>query len=545
MPAPPYVAPVEMVGQLTSQDDIKEAIQEITEHLDDYQYAREYDEINIWALNTYSREGSQLRQADIEHDPNFCSTVVDAVNDRLEISSIVADNDALTTLIEDTWEGNEMDELWGQWQRNALRDGDGYIIVWPSDFADADEQTETGDLVDFQDTLAKPKSVNITYADPRQSRMFYRDENPRVKRFFAQLWQVQFEGEKDPRTRLNLFYPDRIEKYVTVPGKRQWKATDFAPFADPDGDGDNDLERGNTDENDNPIEWPQPNPYGAIPVFHLRTWRPYGKPIARNAWALQDAISKLVEYQMVCVEFQGYPQRYAIQDALSQGTQTISEDPLAEHSFADQDYDPELESLSSTQIQSGLLSNETGSQFEASPRNVMMLKGFKEVGQFATASPDSFLQPLESYTKSISSTTQTPLHMFQGLGGGQLPSGESLRVSEAPLVKKTAKLATAFGRTGRQIFEFALMLFGYPQANVTVNWHDPSSTDMAETWELVNIRVKAGVPRAQALMMAGIPEDQATEWAANYDAQQAAAAAQAAQQDVMDTAEAVAVAKGD
>lgn len=524
MTAPPFVAHVDQVGALTSMDDIAEAINEITIHLDDYQYAMEYDEVNIWFANTFSRVGTQLRQADIEHDPNFCATVVDSRNDRLEISSIVADNDALTALIDDTWEGNELDELWGQWQRNALRDGDGYVIVWPSDYLDEDEQIEIGDMIETEDTLITPASINLTYCDPRQSRMFYREENPRIKRFFAQMWQVQFRNEKDPRTRLNLYYPDRIEKYVTIPGKRQWKPVDFHPFADPDEDGDNDLEHGNLDDNGMPIEWPMVNPYGAIPVFHMRTWRPYGKPVARNAWALQDAISKLVEYQMVTVDFQGYPQRWAIQDALSQGTQAISEDPLAEHSFADEDFDPALESLSTTQVQPGIMSNETGSQWEASPRNIMLLKGLKEVGQFPNADPTSFLLPMESYTKAISSTTKTPLHMFQGLGGGQLPSGESLRVAEAPLIKDVQKLSTSFGRTGRQIFEYVLMLFGYQNTHVTVNWTDPHSNDLAEIWQLVNVMVEAGVPRDQALMKAGVPADQAMEWAAAYDAQQSAIA---------------------
>ncbi len=531
MSAPPFIPPVEVVGLQTSLSEITEAINEIQHRLEGYQWAMEFDSVDLWAANTYSREGSMLRQIDDEFTPNFVSCVLDAINNRIEVSSIVADNDALTALLADAWEGNELDELWGQWQRDCLRDGDKYIVVWPSEFVDEDEQIETGDLVDVEDTVAAPQSVNVTDCDPRESWMAYRSENPRVKRYFANMWEDKFAGEEDFRTRLNLYFPDRIEKYVTAPGRRQLKPTDFKPYvAMTDGSKANALDNGEFDDKGMPVEWPMVNPYGQIPVFHLRTWRPYGKPVARAAWAPQDLISKISEAEAVTTQFMSYPQRYLLQDALSQGTQTINEDPLADESFANQEptFGEGGNSLN-TIPEDVSISNETGSQFEASPRTIMMLKGFKSVGTFTPSDPQSFIAPKEMAIKSISATTGIPMHLLQGLGGGQLPSGESLRVSEAPLVHMCKKLSTSFGRTLRQINEFTLLLYGYHDAKVIVSWADPATSDLAEVWSLVNEKVEAGVPRAEALMQAGVPADKAVLWAAQFDASEAAKAAAALQ----------------
>lgn len=36
------------------------------------------------------------------------------------------------------------------------------------------------------------------------------------------------------------------------------------------------------------------NPYGVIPVFHLRTDRPYGEPCHRGFYGPQDTVNKLI-----------------------------------------------------------------------------------------------------------------------------------------------------------------------------------------------------------------------------------------------------------
>jgi hypothetical protein len=508
------------------RDDLDLALTEITAALDGYQHAEEYDSVNLWEQNMLSREGRTLRQADIEFDPNFCSPVIDAVNDRLLISSITATagavtdaaaTDAATGLVQQVVEANELDTRYREWNRNALRDGDAYVIVWPT------ETPEVGvELSDDRDVTGAGQAtvvdgVNITYADPRNCRMFYDPENPRRKLFFAQMWQMQLKGEKKPRIRMNLFYPDRIEKWISAPGDKQKAAKEFTPFLDPDLDDDNDYPGSGADSDGDAAaasSWPMPNPYGQVPVFHLRTAYEYGKPEHRNAFALQDGISKLVEMLMVTVEFNGYPQRYAIQQADSLGTQSIREDPLAEHSPADWDHDFTETALSTTSIVSGAISNETGSNYEANPGGMQVFKGFETVSQFQSANPAAFLDPLKEFITGIANTTSTPIWKFSGLGS-QTPSGEALRIAEQPLVRKIEDRMAMFGGVWRDVYEFALAILGHG-VKVQIQWANPATNDLKETWDLVQQKVSAGMPREIAFMQAGIPEAQAAEWANTY-----------------------------
>lgn len=521
-----YAAPLApFVGQAPPTDDLELALDAIMGAIDGYSHAEEYDSINLWEQNMISREGRTLRQADIEFESNLCSPVIDAVNDRLLISSVTATagadtdtaaSDEATKLVTQIWDANELDTRYRSWNRKALRDGDAYVIVWP------DQTPEPGDeLSGDRDVTGAalegvPAGVNITYADPRCGRMFYDPENPRRKLFFAQMWEFTVVGEKKPRIRMNLFYPDRIEKWISAPGDRQKVAKEFTPFIDLDQDDDNDYPGSGADPDNDPDSasaWPMENPYGVVPVFHLRTAYEYGDPEHKNAFAPQDALSRLIEMMMVVVEFNGYPQRYAIQEADSFGTQSIREDPLAEHSPADYDRDI-AEGYSLTEINAGAISNETGSNYEANPGAMQVYKGFKEVGAFTTAVPQAFLEPMREFALLISASTSTPIWKFQGLGG-QTPSGEALRIAEMPLVQKVMDRMAMFGGTWRDIVEFALLVLEHA-AKVTVTWANPATSDLTEVWELVKLKIELGVPRDVALMQAGVSEAEAQEWAKNY-----------------------------
>lgn len=504
--------------------DVALALEQIMGALQGYEHAQEYDSINLWEQNMLSREGRTLRQADIEFDPNLCSPVIDAVNNKLLISSVTATSGGVkdmqasehaTAVLTAVRDANELDTRYRSWNRYALRDGDAYLIVWP------DEPTEVNvELTGDQDVDDVPAvvGVNITYGDPRNCRMFYDPENPRRKLFFAHMWEFQISDEKKPRIRMNLFYADRIEKWISGPGDRNKTAKEFRPYLDPDRDGAGDYPGSGMDPDADGARgavWPMVNPYGQVPVFHLRTDFDYGRPEHADAFAPQDALSKLIEMMMVTVEFNGFPQRYAIQEADSLGTQSIREDPLAEHSPADWDHDFTEEALSTTSITSGAISNETGSNYESNPGAMQIYKGFREVSQFQTANPASFLEPLREMALLISASTSTPFWKFQGLGG-QTPSGEALRIAEAPLVQKARDRMAMFGGAWQDAYEFALKILNV-SARVAVQWCNPEISDLTEVWQLVKLKIELGVPRANALMQAGVSETEAVEWAQNFD----------------------------
>lgn len=519
----------QVVGALTGdwpRDDLELALEEIGANLDGYDHAEEYDSINVWERNMLSREGRTLRQSDIEYVPNFASTVINAVNNRLIITAVTATagattdeaaSDAATARLAEIMRENELDARYRDWNRKCLRDGDAYIIVWPKEQQSPDAQAELSNDIDITDGLDVAPGVNIAYADPRSARMFYNPENPREKLFFAQIWQMTLAGEKKPRTRINLMYPDRIEKWISTPGNGDRGAKHYGPFLDSDDDADNDYPGAGGDDDSDPApagQWPLPNPFGVVPVFHLRTAFDYGKPVHRNAFAQQDEIGRMTEMLDVVVEFNGYPQRYAIQEADSLGTQSIREDPLADHSPADWDRDINANALGQAPV-SPTITNETGSEYEANPGAIQTFKNFKEVGSFATATPSTYLDPLNWEVASIATTTDTPLWKFQGIGG-QPPSGEALRIIEQPAVQLARDLMQIIGGAWADMYEFALLIVGV-HAKVKISWANPATSDLKDMWDLVKLKVELGVPRNVAFMEAGVPEAEAQEWAKTYD----------------------------
>jgi hypothetical protein len=486
--------------------DLARTLREMRDAAPGYGAAKEYDDINLWEGFLQTRAGRTFRQADIEYDPNFCGVVIDAVANGMTISGIVGTTDVETALANDIWHVNQLDLYYPSWQRNALRDGDGYLVAWVKPEAEL-----AGDI-----TALTPEDINVTYVDPRRGRMFYDEEDPREKLWFAMLWCEPSEEKGLWHWRANLMYPDRIERYVTedktiysgaemetLPGHDQ-----FMPCGE-DGAMMQDM----------PLEM---NPYGRITACHLRTDVQYGRPEHRNAFALQDAVSKLIEMQMVTVNFQGWPQAYALQELESLGTQTIREDPTSDRyagGLLDDDFTdaPRLNTLPPS-----LTGVETGSEIELSPGTVLMLKNIKAFGQLQSADPNAFLEPWREYGKAISSTTDTPAWKFSGLGV-QVPSGFALKVANQPLNKKIDRRCSLAGAALRDLYQSIFAMLGQDDVVITIEWESPELIDETERWTLVKLRVDAGVPLKDALVMAGIPERKAQEWA---DAEEARKVAQ-------------------
>jgi hypothetical protein len=377
---------------------------------------------------------------------NYCKTVVDTVLDRLEISTVEATTKQATKVLGDLWEQNELVIDATEIHRRALVFGECFAIVWP------DENGET----------------TITYNSPMTTTMVYDDENPRVKRAAAKMWEQhsQFGGTT---TFLTLYYADRIEKY-----KRAGEMSLIAGGGDAAGWGA-------------PYEIVE-NPFGEIPVFHFRTGRPHGTPEHAGAIGPQDAINKLVNNHMLTVDYQGAPQRYA----LSSGGNSA-----------------EL-----TDFDEGEAARENLEGLKTGPGEFWYLNGITQVGQFNPAMPETFTNPILDYVKYLASLTQTPLHFFQS--GTTFSSGEALRNAEAPLTKKVRDRQLVFGATWRELFKFALKIEGF-DVDVQVQWTTSESMDVSDAWNIASVKRNLGIPLEVILREMG------------YDAEIAKQLAEAAQ----------------
>jgi hypothetical protein len=112
----------------------------------------------------------------------------------------------------------------------------------------------------------------------------------------------------------------------------------------------------------------------------------------------------------------------------------------------------------------------------------------------------------------MASITNTPLHYFEKTGS--IPSGESLRTAEAPLVTKVKDRQITFGSTWADMFRFILKMENAIEPNIQVRWKDIESMDSLDAWEVAVKKRVVGVSLEQVLIEMGYDLDVAKEIAA-------------------------------
>ena len=141
---------------------------------------------------------------------NLCPAICDAIKDKLRITgfSVDAGPGEIAANSRRIWQNNRMDRRSGEIHKEAVKNGDAYAIVWPNDEGSA--------------TIYPNKAANIA--------VIYDEESPGKL-----LWAAKFWRTADKRTRLNLFFPDRIEKYISTKDSESQlpDAKEFVPLSEP------------------------------------------------------------------------------------------------------------------------------------------------------------------------------------------------------------------------------------------------------------------------------------------------------------------------
>ena len=446
---------------------------------------------------------------------NFAHIPVDAVANKMLLHSVNGDsdgneegiverNDDVNSVIEDLWDYNELDEELPNIFRNTGKYGDYYLMVWPVVGEEEDDsvsrgfdphrtaqQLEAGDTVVEDDEIGSVPltrktivAVDILPLDPFTTRVFYDSENPRKKTYAIRSW-IEGEGT-NLVVRANLYYADRIERWMHEgkPSKRKGAKQKWKPF--------------NQDGNPAVLS----NPFGEVPIFHFRTERTYGRPDHINAYGPQLAINKLVTSHLATVDYQSFPQRYALLDPMADqsGIQGADSDPFAPE-LGD---DPE--------------DDDNESQLEADPATVWQFSGMKSVGQFEAANADSFLKPFDRYVKALAQATDTPFHYFDRTGE-RPPSGENIRQVNEMLNKKAGFRQTSYGGEIKKFTTLALTMMGVDVERINVEWEPLENVTSFVEWQAVNEKIAAGVPMEVALVEAGYRPAQVAEWKRQAEAQ--------------------------
>ena len=365
---------------------------------------------------------------------NLCPAVCDAVKDKLRVTGFGVDDagkeiepqrrgdaekphDTAGTI----WQRNRIGIRAGEVHKEALKNGDAYLIVWPN---------ERGGAVMYPNRAATCE-------------VFYDEEQPGRILWAAKYWQAH-----DKRIRMNLFYPDRIEKYVSrEPSETLYcDPTDVVPFLD---------------SIQNPKSVIQ-NPYRVVPVFHFANNSDIGRPGVSElepAIPVQDGLNKSVLDMLVAMEYSAYRQRWVA------GIE-IKDDPNTGK--------PE------EQLKAGAAHLWVSSNPET------------KFGDFDSADLEQFLKVKDGFRLDIASVTGTPLHYLQPQTQA-MPSGESQRRAESRFIAKVRDRQAAFGQVWSDAMEFALRIEGVDDARLTTQWEDPAAFSEQERLENLLLEKKIGM----------------------------------------------------
>lgn len=356
---------------------------------------------------------------------NLCPIVVDAVADRMEVINFAGDNaNEDAAIAKDAWtiwQREQMELISNETHVEAIKAGCAYLIVW------ADENNEAQFYL--QD------SRNCVIID---------DEETEVNLFGAKQWDT-----KDEFIRLTLYYPDRIEKYISTKKRGTYagdeiKAASFQPV---------DIKG----ENDAVIEAPvEKNPYGVIPMFEFET-----NPVLGDAIPLQDVLNKTLADRMVSQEFAAFRQRWAT--GLEPETNELTGVPtLPFKAGADRLW----------------FTNSNDVKF----------------GEFDATELAPFLAAADSDRLEMARVTGTPLHFFS-IQTGNAVSGEALKTLESRFTKKVQRLTLNFGAVWAQVMHLALQIEGGASSgNLTTQWEAPEQRSENELLASLVIKQSLGVP---------------------------------------------------
>ena len=384
---------------------------------------------------------------------NVCEVVVDSVAERLEVTAFKADNDEVSSLLWDWWKANRMDHKQTVTHTETTLLGDGYV------------------LVDWDYLALRPR---FHFQEAEMIIPHYDNAGDMV--WLSKKWTEVPELGQPEITRMNIYYPDRIEKLRSE--GRVWRPV---------------LDEGETEW---PVPWVDSNgkPLG-LPVVHFRNSTlsdDFGQSEIADVIPLQDLLNKQLVDMTAIADIMGFPQRWMVDMEVSNKSEL--------------EYVPG--SLWDLKSDGGDAKGTTG-QFEAAP----ML---------------DILKAIEMLVEHVSMTSRTPRHLFHLTG--EYPSGEAMKTAEAGLVSKVKKRQVDFGNSWEDVMQMAVKVnavFGggepgsLPETSIIDTiWADPETRNETNFLQGLAIKKdKLGVPQEQIWREMGYSQQAIDQMQADQDLQ--------------------------
>lgn len=327
-----------------------------------------------------------------QFNDNYCEMVVDSMADRLTVTAIEGDTEAATEWASTVLQDNRFDGLQMDAHTATIRDGDTFVMV--------SYDSERGRVLLTHEPAYDGTAGVIPVYD-------------RMARELVAAVKVWIEGDDK---RINLYYPDRVEKYLFKGAAALTSGTltklDEAEWVDATG-----------------------RALG-VPLFHLRnkpqTRRSTGLSEISNVIPLQDALNRTLVSMVLTAELTAFQVRVARgfdpPTNLSPGMWVvIGQDGLANDQIAD--------------------------------ASVM------EQGQIVP-----FIAQADWLINQIGTISRTPL---PSLMGGDGESGEALKEREKGLLSKVTKFTVKNGNVWEDVMAYAARLqntFGTTLAPASLRW---------------------------------------------------------------------------
>lgn len=285
-------------------------------------YRNYYDGDHDFTLNSFMMDLLRIKDPDEGMSLNMMPTVVDTKADRCivqAIDAVQATNNTQTTAsteteavlkdpaknpsawIQELMEANRFDILQGDVHQAAIRDGDSFVMATYDDDKQQVCWTFEEAFDGYSGMLAYYPSRNV----PKMAAAI-------------KIWQVDEPGSLATfqlATRVNIYYPDRIERYITqgmgalaplnaAAATEKPQEPKFVPYIDPNNKQD-DAEPGTehiwpwTDRKGDPL---------GIPVIHFRNAgrHNYGVSEMRNAISPQNALNRFHYSSIMTAEFTAF-----------------------------------------------------------------------------------------------------------------------------------------------------------------------------------------------------------------------------------------------
>lgn len=135
---------------------------------------------------------------------NYCPAILDTTLDRIQLTGIEADTEPEQTWIDDLLLKNRLDELQVNLHEATLRDGNGFLMI------DAVEDGATG-----------KRTIRLTQESAYDGFygmcVAYETAASKQSLFAAKVWRITSDKLSDT-VRLNMYYPNRIERYTAFVG---------------------------------------------------------------------------------------------------------------------------------------------------------------------------------------------------------------------------------------------------------------------------------------------------------------------------------------